>query len=261
MFAIHQHLHVSDEFAQAFLLEEYMSHMRIQGMSPNSVESYTDFLERFIRFSGLKDYKDFDSFIKIKYGYYGLMKRKVMNSTLLKYYKIVKKYSQFLKDNELVEKVHINQIPRVRVPASLPKSLTEEDIKRIRKVVMTMRAQSPFIQMRNAVMIETFLYTGIRREELIRLRKDNVFRNHILIQQGKGQKDRIIYIPEHFSRQILDWIELQNKNPIYVFCDNMGLPLTGNAVSCMVKRIEAIVGFKLHPHLLRHTYASLCVKK
>jgi integrase/recombinase XerD len=74
-------------------------------------------------------------------------------------------------------------------------------------------------------------------------------------------KDRIIYTPEQFSRQLLDWLKIQNKNPLYVFCDKSGKPLTGNSIACLLKRIEKRVGFKVHPHLLRHTYASICVKR
>jgi site-specific recombinase XerD len=183
MFVIHPHLKVEQDFAQSFLLSEYISHLRIQGLSLYTIESYNDFLVRFIRFSQFQDYHDFDSILKLKYAYYALTKRKMMNSSLLKYYKIIKKYSEFLKDNELIEKVHINQIPRVRVSASLPKSLSEEDVVKIRKCVMTMKSQSPFLQMRNAMILETFLYTGIRREELARLRKENIFPHHIIIEQ------------------------------------------------------------------------------
>lgn len=159
MFVIHPYLQVEESLAQSFLLEEYISHLRIQGLSLYTIESYNDFLVRFIRFSDFQDYHAFDSILKLKYAYYALTKRKIMNSSLLKYYKIIKKYSEFLKDNELIEKVHINQIPRVRVSASLPKSLGEKEVGEIRKCVMTVKAQSPFLQMRNTMIIETFLYT------------------------------------------------------------------------------------------------------
>jgi site-specific recombinase XerD len=47
----------------------------------------------------------------------------------------------------------------------------------------------------------------------------------------------------------------------YVFCDNWWNQMSRNAVSCVFHRLEKAVGLKVHPHLLRHTYASICVKR
>jgi integrase len=70
------------------------------------------------------------------------------------------------------------------------------------------------------MIIETLLYTGIRRIELTQLKRTGIYETHILVEQGKGQKDRIIYIPKTFAKQLKDWLEIQKRNMEYVFCDN-----------------------------------------
>lgn len=254
-------LHVSEEFAHLFYFEEYFAHLRIQGLSIHTISFYMETIERFIRYSEFQSHKDFDSFMKIKFACYNITKRNITNNSVSKYHKCIKKYCDFLKENELVEKVYINQIQRVRVMHPMPKSMSEEDIQKMREYVMQMNPENPFLQMRNYILIETFLYTGIRRSEAVKLKKLNVHDTHILIEQGKGAKDRIIYVPRYFSKQLQDWIDIQKRNVEYVFCDRSGSQLSGNAIGCIFKRIEKHLGFRVHPHLLRHTYASICIKR
>lgn len=261
MITLCPYLTISEDFDTKFLLSDYLSHLRIQWLTQDTIEFYLQVLERFIRFSEFKSHNDFNSFIKIKFAYYALSKRKIGNNTISKYYKCIKKYSEFLKENELVDKIYISQIQRVKVANPMPKALNEEDVRKMREQIMKMNPNNSFLQMRNYMIVETLIYTGIRRVELTQLKRKNIFDTYILIEQGKGQKDRIIYIPKSFSKQIKDWLEIQKRNNEYVFCGVWWGQLSRNAISCVFHRLEKVVWFKVHAHLLRHTYASICVKR
>ncbi len=261
MITLCDYVRVTEEFAQDFYLQDYLSHLRIQWLTQDTINYYIQFICRFIRKTEFTTYKDFDNFLKVKFGYFNLADGKIWNNTLYKQYKTIKKYCDFLKENELISSVHITKIPRVRTTNPLPKSLSEEDIIKVREQVLKMNKNTSFLQMRNYMIVETLLYTGIRRIELTQLKRSGVFDTHILIEQGKGQKDRIIYIPKTFSKQLKDWLEIQTKNMEFVFCDKSGNQISRNAVSCVFHRLEQAVWFKVHPHLLRHTYASICVKR
>lgn len=262
MITICDHVTVTEDFARAFYYEEYYAHLRIQGLTYETREYYTRMIHQFVRFSSFTSYLDFSNFLKLKMAYFNLMGKGLWNNTIYKHYKCIKKYTDFLKSNELIEKVHITQIPKIKTTNPLPKSMSEEDVQKVREYMLRpWLYQSKFLQMRNYMIIETFLYTGVRRGELIKLRKWWVYDTHILIEQGKGQKDRIIYIPMKFSRQLREFIKMQDKNDEYVFCDLQGRNLTVSAVSCLFQRIEDNLKIKATAHLMRHTYASLCIKK
>lgn len=261
MITLCDYVQVPEEFAQCFYLQDYLSHLRIQWLTQDTINYYIQFIYRFIRKADFTTYKDFDNFLKVKFWYFNLADGKIWNNTLYKQYKCIKKYCDFLKDNELISSIHITKIPKVRTTTPLPKSLSEEDILKIREQVLKMNIHSWFLQMRNYMILETLLYTGMRRIELTQLKRSGIFDTHILIEQWKGQKDRIIYIPKSFSKQLKDWLEIQTKNMEYVFCDTSWNPISRNAVSCVFHRLEKAAWFKVHPHLLRHTYASMCVKK
>ena len=253
---------VTEDFAKRFYLEEYVAELKIQWLTIATIQFYTEWIERFMRYSEFVDYRDFNNFIKLKFAYYAISKRDITNNTINKYYRCIKKYCDFLKANELVDKVYIDRIQKVKVVLPMPKSLTEEEVEKIRAFILSQTSShGDFIQMRNYIALETFVYTGIRRSELTNLKKSNIYETHLIIEQGKGNKDRIIYIPKYFSKELKDWIAIQNRNAEYVFCDKSGNQWTGSAIWGLFKRIEKAMGFKVHPHLLRHTYASICVKR
>lgn len=262
MINICPHVTVTEDFAKAFYYEEFYAHLRIQWLTPDTREYYTRMIHQFVRFSSFTNYLDFTSFVKLKMAYYNLMGKNLWNNTIYKHYKCIKKYTDFLKSNELIEKVYITQIPKIKTTIPLPKAMSEEEVQLVREYMLIPKShQTKFIQMRNYIIIETFLYTGLRRAELIRLKKRWVFETHILVEQGKGQKDRIIYIPKKFSQQLKEFIKIQDRNDEYVFCDLQGRGLGVSAISCLFQRIESNMKFKVTPHLMRHTYASICVKR
>lgn len=261
MITLCSYVKVSEDFSREFYMQDYLSYLRIQWLTIYTIEYYIQMIYRFIVLCEFKDYHDFDNFLKIKFGYYNLANRWISNNTIYKYYKCIKKYSDFLKENELISSIHITKIQRVKTTVPLPKSLSEEDIVKIREQILKMNKNNSFYQLRNYMIVETLLFTGIRRIEITQLKRTWIFDTHIIIEQGKGQKDRIVYIPKSFSKQLKDWLEIQNKNIEYVFCDKSWNQISRNAISCIFHHLEKAVGFKVHPHLLRHTYASICVKR
>ncbi|MDD2694239.1 MAG: site-specific integrase [Candidatus Gracilibacteria bacterium] len=262
MLKVNHYMPIPEEVVSSFYLEEYLSQLRIEGLTHNTIGYYIGMLHLFIRHSSFSSYLDFGNFVKLKMAYYNLSGKNMGNNTIYKHYKCIKKYSDFLKESELIDKVHINQIPKIKTTNPLPKAMTEEDILKMREYILRPGVhQTKFIQMRNYILVETFLHTGLRRAEIINLKRNGVYETHIIVEQGKGQKDRIIYIPQKFSRQLQEYIEIQDKNSIYVFCDLQGRQLGVSAISCLFRRIKEALKINLSPHLLRHTYASICVKR
>jgi site-specific recombinase XerD len=111
------------------------------------------------------------------------------------------------------------------------------------------------------MMFNTILNTWLRRNEISNLKIENIFNQYITVKSGKWNKDRIVYISKSFSKQLQDYIEIQNKNTEYLFCDSSWIPITNDGINRLFKSIQQWSWIKVYPHLLRHTYASLCVKR
>ena len=113
---------------------------------------------------------------------------------------------------------------------------------------------------RNRCMIELALNTGMRVSDLINLKWEDIEKDsgRTHIKQGKGRKDRVIFIKPSVLSNLADLAEMTN--------DHLGLvfkTLKGGAVkSAYLRRMiaakakKAGIKKRVHFHLLRHTYLT-----
>lgn len=245
---------------KTFMFEEYKSYLRIQGLTLDTQRFYLSYIYRFINFTWFDSIDCFDNLLKLKVWYNNLPNKKISNNTIDKYYKAIKKYSLFLLDGEVIQNKYFNKLQKVKISKSLPKSLSLENIEKINDYILS-HYQLNFYKYRNYTIFQTLLNTGIRRNELVHIKKEDVFSQYIKINKWKWNKDRIVYITNDFSKVIQNYLKLQTKSKEYVFCDYHGERLDRDALSKIFTRIKNKTWIYLSPHLLRHTYASLCVKK
>lgn len=117
---------------------------------------------------------------------------------------------------------------------------------------------------RNHLMLRLMLNTGLRLSEAIHLRwRDlDLMTGKLHVKQGKGAKDRILWIGEKDLGLLRKWRERQakvvGKTPEHVFTTLQGKPLSPRYVQAMVRRYAERAGIqkRVHPHTLRHTFAT-----
>ena len=108
------------------------------------------------------------------------------------------------------------------------------------------------------------VYAGLRADELCNLKLRDLPVHHgkncILIENGKGGVSRTIDIPEKLSKTIKRFCKVLAKgfNPEdYLFISSRGKPLCYMTLYQKIRRMGDRSGIgKLHPHMLRHTYAT-----
>jgi integrase len=108
--------------------------------------------------------------------------------------------------------------------------------------------------------VETALHTGMRKEELLSIKWDQIRNGFIYLTETKGGKARQIPINDHLAGVLK---ELRRKDQLkapWVFCDSLGRRFLdvkrSFAAAC---RRAGIEGFRFHD--LRHTFASQLVMK
>ena len=117
---------------------------------------------------------------------------------------------------------------------------------------------------RNRTMIQLMLDTGLRLAEACALRwKDiDLTTGKLMVRQGKGAKDRTLWIGEEDLKLLQEWRERQEKDvrgiPAHVFTTLAGRPISARYVQQMVKRLAVKAGIvkNVHPHTLRHSFAT-----
>jgi integrase/recombinase XerD len=120
-----------------------------------------------------------------------------------------------------------------------------------------------FSSYRNKVMIQLFLHTGLRLAEMIDCKwKDiNLMTGQLKVVEGKGKKDRMIWIDEDTVATLEQWKEHQYNELCkqeYVFTNRYGKQLVPKDIREMVTKYAIKAGIEKHvtPHTLRHSFAT-----
>ncbi len=122
---------------------------------------------------------------------------------------------------------------------------------------------------RNRVMLRLMLDTGLRLSEMTALRWKDLDLDGadpdgttLMVRQGKGRKDRKLWIGAADVESLQSWKARQAEEvgrPVdHVFTTLQGNPVSGRYVQQMVKRYAARAGIEkdIHPHTLRHSFAT-----
>lgn len=123
---------------------------------------------------------------------------------------------------------------------------------------------------RNRAILWLLYDTGIRVSELINLRVNDVDRKHgVITVLGKGAKERRVALGQNCLRNLSYYLdkhrpdeeelaEWGSAGENHLFLSETRQPLTKNGMEMLFKRLKkraGIVGKRISPHILRHTFA------
>ncbi len=111
---------------------------------------------------------------------------------------------------------------------------------------------------RDKLIIELFYSTGIRRDELLNIRTNNIdFDNYLIKILGKRNKERIIPMLPKLSKNILNYISKYYPSE-FLFESKKSKKLSSSTIYRIVNKYFRAVSakVKVSPHVLRHTFAT-----
>jgi integrase len=128
--------------------------------------------------------------------------------------------------------------------------------------------------LRDRAILRVLYTTAIRRDEAVRLNRDDVAdgRATQALITGKGGKERVIFFDQATSAAIRRYLEARadRHRPLFLRHDvGRGVPgprgerwrLAGDTIYALVKRVGAAVGSRATPHSFRHDRASLLLNR
>jgi len=148
-----------------------------------------------------------------------------------------------------------------KLPRTLPKSLSEEEVEALLAAPDVSSAQG----LRDRAMLETLYASGLRVSELVTLKTVQASLDMGVVRVlGKGSKERLTPLGE----EAVSWIAryqrearpqlLGARKSDALFVTGRGGPMTRQAFWGLVKRHAATAGIKrdISPHTLRHAFAT-----
>ncbi len=158
-------------------------------------------------------------------------------------------------------------VERPRVPRSLPKALSEDEVARL---LASPVGEGPTV-LRDRAMLELLYGTGMRVSELVGLSFGDVDLDGSLVRAfGKGSKERLVPLGAHATRALVDWLGPDGRPLLAparwrrrgdaeaVFLGHRGSRLTRQGAWDVLRRHGERVGLagRLSPHVLRHSCAT-----
>ncbi|UUX34429.1 tyrosine recombinase XerC [Fundicoccus culcitae] len=148
----------------------------------------------------------------------------------------------------------------------LPDFFYESEMQAIIEAAKVSKLPNP---QRNLAIIELLYATGLRVSELVNLTLEQIQTDIQLIRViGKGNKERIVPIGDAAMQAIETYQNTErplllklNLNPTankYLFLSDKGKVITADQVRHILTKIveEASLNLDIHPHKLRHTFAT-----
>lgn len=192
-----------------------------------------------------------------------MLERGLARSTVRIRMRSVRVFANFLEREGLVEVSPMTGVELPRVPQSMPKILKVQEIQKLLRAAKS----GTWYGVRNHAILAAFFDTGLRLSELINLNASDVdlHSQSILVRNGKGSKDRQVYIGRTLARSLRRWAVVRpygHEADAY-FSTRDGRRLDKRNVARIIERIAARAKLgdrRIHPHLLRHTFATHFIK-
>jgi site-specific recombinase XerD len=232
---------------------DYRRHLKRRNCSPHTIRNYMNMLKQFVLWidipveqatrEKLTDYVDF------------LLRRKLKPKTINCHIGCIRAFYEYLQREEVIEITNpIRKKFTLRLPQPLPRFLNDDEVVRLFEVIKKARDRAIFMLM---------LRTGLRVEEVSRLTLGaiDLKRKKIFVNQGKGGKDRVVYISSDANRALIDYLEcrpLSKSRGLFLVEKGTcwGAPISVRGIQKRIEYYGKKAGLKVSCHQLRHSMAT-----
>jgi site-specific recombinase XerD len=232
-------------------LVRYRRVLKRKNYSVHTVKSYMNILDQFIRWVTLPLHEVTRKEIGLYVDY--LLRKRRTPKTITCHVQTLRLFFDYLINEE--GRSMANPVTRIslRLPKPLPRHLQDGQVTKLFAGITDLRDRALFMVM---------LRCGLRVQEVADLTVDAIDfgRRQIFVSNGKGAKDRIVYVSEDARCALLAYLARRSSKAEGLFLVQKG-PMKGKPLSIrgIQKRIEYYArksGLGVSCHQLRHTMAT-----
>jgi len=168
----------------------------------------------------------------------------------------VKTFFSYCLEEGLIATNPLARIPYPKIPDKVPIYLTKPELAQLRECVEHSLLERAIIEMLAA--------TGIRMSELIAMNKEDINETErsIHIPDGKGNLARIVLISLESLQYVTAYLKSRTDALPYVFINPTATRrIRRQIINANFQAYSERLGFRVIPHMLRHTFAAHLAEK
>jgi site-specific recombinase XerD len=235
------------------VIVNFRRYLKRRNYSPHTLKCYLNVIKQFVIWlnvpleqAGVDKIEDYIDY---------LHQKRMQPASINLYLAIIRVFYNYLKYEEKIKLLNpVKANCRLRVPKPLPRAMREEQIDEFFAAVKTKR---------DWAMFRLMLRCGLRVEEVAKLSLGDIDlkRRRIMVVDGKGGKDRVVYVSDDAADGLLAYLKLRshrrNKKVFLVEKgDYKGQPISVRGIQKRMEYYAKKTGLKISCHCLRHTMAT-----
>ncbi len=241
-------------------LDAYCTHLRSERqVSPHTLDAYRRDLDKVVDFcakEGIASWAALD-IQRLRRLVSKLHQQGQSSRSIGRLLSAVRGFYRYLNREGLCDHDPANGLAPPKGERRLPKTLDTDRTLQLLDGAL----EDDFLAQRDQAILELFYSSGLRLSELTGLNLEQLDLADGLVQvHGKGSKTRVLPVGRKAREALQQWLPLRAlSNPAddAVFVSQQGRRLGPRAIQLRVKAAgERELGQNLHPHMLRHSFAS-----
>lgn len=233
--------------------EDYLNYEK--NFSKHTVSAYLRDVKVFEKFLAQNDCKISNeiNYSFIRQWIVSLSEKRYSKTSINRKIASLKSYFNFLVNIDIIESSPLKGHKNLKSSSKIVIPFSEDEIMQVFE-----NFNDSKISDRDKLIIEIFYSTGLRREELINIKIQDIFLQEGLIKiLGKRSKERLIPILPSLSKNLKNFIS-NNNNSKYLFETKKLKKISVSTVYRLINKYFRLVSskVKVSPHVLRHTFAT-----
>jgi len=244
------------------LIEDFIAYLiSYRNLSKFTVRNYKNDLKSFKDFINLDNnilLKNIDKSLIRKYVHY-LNTKDYKRSSINRKLSVLRNLFNYVSTNSDFDEITVPMIAKSKIQKKLPSIISIEQTDRLISSIDVTNLSG----VRDRALIETLYTTGMRVSEISSLNIDDIIDKNKIKLMGKGDKPRVVFMSGTARTWIDQYIKLcsqkfKNLQNNALFLNRFGTRLSVRSIQNLVKKYgyKSGIGVSLHPHLLRHTFAT-----
>lgn len=258
---------MSFEQDAAELLAMWLKERKIQNQSEHTLQAYERDVSDFIQFCAARNLPlaDVETSDLREYLAYKVERFQLSSSSLQRMLSAIRQFMKWAEQGEYMSFNPADDFQLKRQSRPLPGLVDIETVNQILDQPEPASEVQQQMWLRDKAILELLYSSGLRLAEVQSLRiKDVDFNRQLLRITGKGNKTRIVPFGTKAKDAVMNWLQVYPLwhgdfvPEAHVFITQKGNPLGARQIENRVKfqAQRAGVNVDLHPHLLRHCFAS-----